>query len=119
MVGRQLEVDEIELLDGWLAEGIPSSLIEGALADGLRTKVYRLKWVDHRLRELERGHLHQHPELLHDDLDLERSVAVSSLSNDAVAGHLSKTQRKRAKSAIRRASTAEQVRSIIDTTLAA
>lgn len=115
---RQLEVDEIELLDSWLAEGIPSSLIESALADGLRAKVYRLKWVDHRLRELERGHLHEHPELA-DDLHLERSVALSSLDNDAISGHLSKTQRKRAKAAIRRADSAEHVRTIIDDTLAA
>jgi hypothetical protein len=116
---RQLEVSEIELVDSWIADGIPSSLIEAALADGLRANIYRLKWVDLRLRELERGHLHQHPELEIDDYELEKEVALKSLANDEIAGHLSDDQRRAASAAIHIALTAPQIRRILDRALGA
>ena len=116
---RQLEVSEIELVDSWIADGIPSSLIEAALADGLRANIYRLKWVDHRLRELERGHLHQHPELEIDDYELEKEVALKSLANDEISGHLSDDQRRAASAAIHIALTAGQIRRILDRALGA
>ncbi len=116
---RQLEVSEIELVDSWIDDGIPSSLIEAALADGLRTDIYRLKWVDLRLRELERGHLHQHPELEIDDYELEKEVALKSLANDEISGHLSDDQRRAASAAIHIALTAGQIRRILDRALGA
>lgn len=54
-----------------------NSPIDVALADGLRTRVCRLEWVDLR------RHLHQHP-VLKDDLVLERTVALSSLANSKI-----------------------------------
>ncbi len=119
VVRRQLEVSEIEMVDSWIADGIPSSLIDAALADGLRTTVHRLKWVDLRLRELERGHLHQHPELDHDDFELEKEVALKSLANDEISGHLSDDQRRAASAAVHIALTAGQVRRILDRALGA
>ncbi len=119
VVRRQLEVAEIEMVDSWIADGIPSSLIDAALADGLRTTVHRLKWVDLRLRELERGHLHQHPELEHDDFELENEVALKLLANDEISGHLSEDQRRAASAAIHIALTAGQIRRILDRALGA
>ena len=116
---RQLEVGEIEMLDGWLVEGIPQRLIEASFADALQQPIRRLRWIDLRLEELVKGHLHQHPELGYEDLDLERSVALSSLRNDEISGHLSKTKRKKARSAVRRARTVTEVQLLIDEVLVA
>lgn len=42
MSGRQLEVSEVDQVDRWIADGTLSSLIDAALANGLRTRIYRL-----------------------------------------------------------------------------
>ena len=113
VLGRTLEVDERTMLRTWVGD-VPIQLIEQALADGLRSRIHRLAWVGKRLETLIAGHLAKHPELADDDLDEERRDALAALDNDEMAGHLSEVTREVARGAIRRATSARQVRDILD-----
>ena len=113
VLGRTLEVDERTMLRTWVGD-VPIELIEQALADGLRSRIHRLAWVGKRLETLIAGHLAKHPELADDDLDEERRDALMALDNEEMAGHLSEVTREVARGAIRGATSARQVRDILD-----
>lgn len=116
ILGRNLEVEELGMLRTWCRD-IPQRLIEYALADGVRAKIRRLAWVGKRLETLVAGHLAKHPELAEDDLREEQADALQVLSDDRLAGHLSEMTRKLASAAVRKATSARQVRDILDQAL--
>ena len=116
-LGRQLEVVEVRMIESWVDAGVPQGLIETAMADGRRKGIRRLEWVRRRLGTLFEGHVYQNPDLAEDDVESERRAALASLDDDGISGHLSLEGRKGAKRSIERATSAREVRDLLDDAL--